>query len=111
MKVQKDLRRVLSRMEINMVFRVTAAKTLSSNRILKLFLIETYGLKCLALLDSAATPNEISLDLLKKIGLRARPTKIGFTVASEDHVNREGILKDFLLRFDNLITTVELLAV
>lgn len=97
--------------EINRVVRVMAAKSSSHNQILKLFPVQIYGLKRLALLNKDAKPNLISTGLLNKIGVRARPRKRGIIMKSEDLVNYNGVVQDAPVFFENVTTTMEFLAV
>lgn len=104
LKAQKDLRHLLAGIKINSIVRVTAAKASSQNRILKLCAVQIYELKCLALLDTEATPNLISAGLLKKIGVLAKPTKIGSTMESRDYMSCKDVVKHVPVRFDNATT-------
>lgn len=106
MNTQKDLRRLLAGMKINRVVSVTADKASIQNRVLRLFLVQVYELKSLALLDTVSKPNLISTSLLKKNGVRAKSTKRGITVASGDDVNCKRVVKDFPVCFDNGTTTM-----
>lgn len=110
-KAEKDLQRVLAGMKVNMVVRVVVAKASNQNQISKLCPVQVYWLKRSTLLDTEATPNVISTGLLKKIGVRAKHTMRGNTVASGDHMNWKCIMKDDPIRFDNVSTTMESFAV